>query len=523
MIVDIAAIQNLIEQRRFAAAVNVAREALKSDSQQVELWLLLCLAEQRLHHYVAMREAAEQAALLRPKAVAVTTKLIEAQLLCGQGAAARAKLAELESRAQQDKALLTRLAELYTEAGDHEARLRCTSQALTLATGDHVLLANAAAAETACGNIAAAERNLNLLLTKFPGDCGAYYRRSTLRRQTPINNHVLQLERQLRDHLNTAAEIPLCYALAKEHEDLNQFEQAFDYLARGATQRRKRMAYSVAEDEQVFQAIIEHFDTALLQHVGAVGASDSEPIFVMGLPRSGTTLVDRILSSHSAVTSLGEINDLAYAILRQVHQGVNEPVNKLQLVAASARLDYGRLGRDYLDRIFGYGRSAPMLIDKTPWNFLYVGLIALALPNAHIIHVRRDPMDSCFALYKTLFRGGSPYSYDLNDLARYYLAYDRLMQHWRGVLPDRYFEVSYEQLVQSQSEVTHQLLAYCGLEFEPACLEFYRNETPAATASAAQVREPIHSRSVGNWQHYARQLQPLMNALRAGGVAINPI
>jgi hypothetical protein len=272
------------------------------------------------------------------------------------------------------------------------------------------------------------------------------------------------------------------------------------------------------------RAIIEAFDARRLAPAGRGGAGDGAPIFIVGLPRSGTTLVDRILSSHSQVQSLGEINDLSYALIAQAQRPEDEergPPDRLELIRRSAQLDFAALGSDYLRRVAGYPRDKPRFIDKTPWNFLYLGLIALALPQARIIHLRREPMDSCLALYKTLFRSGSPYSYDLGDLARYYLAYHRLMEHWRRALPGRVLEVDYERLVQSQESATRELLEGCGLAFEPQCLEFHRNSAPAATASAVQVREPIHARSVGIWKDYARWLVPLAAALREGGVAID--
>ena len=170
------------------------------------------------------------------------------------------------------------------------------------------------------------------------------------------------------------------------------------------------------------------------------GPRKRSPFFIIGLPRSGTTLADRILSSHSQVQSLGEINDLSYALLAQAQRAQDAErgaPDRLELIRRSAQLDFAALGSDYLRRTAGYPREKLRYIDKTPWNFLYLGLIALALPDARIIHLRRDPMDSCFALFKTLFRSGSPYSYDLSDLARYYLSYHQMMEHWRRVLPGR--------------------------------------------------------------------------------------
>jgi len=446
-------------------------------------------------------------------------KHVEALLLCGEGARGRAELAALEGQAQQDARLLTALASLYTMAGAHADRLRCARRALLLAPGERALLASAAAAETACGHIREAERHLDELLAADPGDHGAWYRRSVLRRQRSDDNHVSALSAELHSLPPASAGIvPVCYALAKECEDLGRYDEAFAFLQRGASQRRRALSYSVADDEQVMRRIAEAFGAGRFATGAAAGNPDATPIFVMGLPRSGTTLVDRILSSHSAVQSLGEINDLAYAITALAGAAPqDEPGDRFALVGRAARLAPRALGDDYLRRVAGYRRDRPMFIDKTPWNFLYLGLVALALPNARIIHLRRDPMDNCFALYKTLFRDGSPYSYDLGDLARYYLAYHGLMQHWRTVLPGRFLEVDYERVVASQEAATRELLGHCGLPFEARCIEFHRNESPAATASAAQVREPVHARSVGLWRRYERQLEPLAAALRAGG------
>jgi tetratricopeptide (TPR) repeat protein len=517
--------QRHIEAGRLPAARRAALSLLAQQPELTEAWLLLALAEQRLQRHDAMLAAAQQAVRLQPDNVSAALKLIEALLLCGHGAEARSRLAALEQRAQHDAALLTALAGLYTQAGAHQDRLRCAQRALALEPDEPARLASSAAAETACGLIADAEQHLDQLLARQPQDFGSYYRRSILRRQRPDHNHLEAMTRLLaRLPVDAAESVALCYALAKECEDLGRFDESFAYLQRGAATRRRGLSYQVSGDVAAIGAIIGAFDVRCLASVGNVGATDDTAIFVTGLPRSGTTLVDRILSSHSQVQSLGEINDLSYSLIALAQRAEDAdpgPPNRLELIRRSAQLDFAALGDDYLRRVAGYTRDKPRYIDKTPWNFLYLGLIALALPRARIIHLRRAPMDSCLALYKTLFRSGSPYSYDLGDLARYYLAYHRLMAHWRHALPGRILELDYERLVQSQESATRELLDWCGLPFEPQCLEFHRNTAPAATASAAQVREPIHARSIGLWKHYATPLAPLAAMLREGGVAID--
>jgi hypothetical protein len=245
------------------------------------------------------------------------------------------------------------------------------------------------------------------------------------------------------------------------------------------------------------------------------GHAEGRPVFIIGLPRSGTTLVDRILSSHSAVQSRGESSDLGATVMRLA----SPARTKRELVEISARLDPTEIGREFCSRLPKATRTH--IIDKTPVNYLYAALIAKGLPAARLIHVRRHPMDACYAMYKTLFRMAYPFSYSLDDLAQYYIAYDGLMAHWRALLGSRLIEVEYEDLVAHQEVATRRLLEQCGWAWEAGCLEFHRNETPSLTASAAQVRQPIYSSSVGLWRRYLKELEPLATRLRGAGIAID--
>jgi tetratricopeptide (TPR) repeat protein len=422
----------------------------------------------------------------------------------------------LATAAGAQPALLQELGLRYTLLGlFHEAE-RCYATALALRPGDPSCLYNHATTLIALGRMDAAEAALDQVIEQAPEDGDAWYNRSTLRRQTPERNHVASIEARLRQvHDTDSALVPLWYALAREQEDLGEHAAAFAALRRGADARRQRLQYRVEDDLDTMRLIAGTFDAGFFARQHA-GHDDARPLFVVGLPRSGTTLVERTLASHPAISSRGESADLAQAVVRLA----SPASGKAELVQRSARMDFAALGRAYcgtLPPATGHAR----VVDKTPGNFLYLGLVAAALPQARIVHLRRNPMDACHAMYKTLFRMAYPFSYDLDDLGRYWLGYSELMAHWRRVLPaDRFIEVDYEELVADHEGVSRRLVAHAGLDWDSACLAFDRNPEPTLTASAAQVRQPVYRSSVGLWRQYERELAPLRRRLEAAGVVI---
>jgi tetratricopeptide (TPR) repeat protein len=441
----------------------------------------------------------------------------EARLYDGDVAGALSMLRQVEQLSARSPVRLSAIAERYIQCGQHEHAVSCYQLAVDLRPDDPDLLYNLAASRVALGEMDQANELFHRVIRLNPKDYGAWLNRSLLEKQTPEQNHVEQLK-YVKAHLQStdSGHVAVCFALAKELEDLERYDESFAFLQEGASRRRNLLQYDVAEDEATLAQIAESFPASLLQQVPGepLGA---QAVFVMGLPRSGTTLVDRIISSHSQAESLGEINSLAFSVMRSA----GAAQGKTDLIRKSATMDFTELGRNYCQALSGFGKSADLLIDKTPLNFLYLGLIHLALPKAKVIHLKRHPVDSCFAMYKTLFRAGYPFSYSLQDVGRYYIAYNRLMDHWRRVLPGRFLEVDYEQLVTHQEEETRRILDYLGLPWETACLDFHQNPSPSATASAAQVRQPMYSSSVGRWQCYQRQLAPFVQKLREHGIVVD--
>jgi len=354
-----------------------------------------------------------------------------------------------------------------------------------------------------------------------PHDYDSYLLRSDVATQTGASNHVDELSALLDGSVSDwRGEMKLCFALAKELEDLCDFSRSFQYLERGATLRRRHMTYDVATDEQAIQNIRNAFTDSHFSSIQS-GTSTDKPIFIVGLPRTGTTLVERILSSHSEVESLGELNDFALELTASVKARVS-PSDRSEFISASAHINFDELGRGYLQRVSQRRSGQGCFIDKLPLNYLYCGLIHKALPSAKIIHVTRHPLDACYAMYKRLFRDAYPMSYDLEDLARYYLSYQRLMSHWYALMPGMIHSLSYESLVRDLEGETRRLLSFCELNFEASCLDFHRNPVASTTASASQIREPIYSSSVGKWKHYSNELTLLVRLLEEGGIVIDP-
>ena len=413
----------------------------------------------------------------------------------------------------------TELGGLWSKVMDYAAAERCYSRALESNPRQAALWFNRAAVRVFLGQLEGAETDYDQAIALDPQDAQAYLNRSELRRQTPERNHIAELEHALlRCAQRWRQEVPLRYALAKEYEDLGEYRSSWQQLSAGSTLRRRHLAYDPRDDLATVEWLRDAFPAGI--RATSTGADSREPIFIVGMPRTGSTLVDRILGSHPLVNSAGELPDFGAAVVAEVQRRPGLNVPRRQLIAASAQLDFKALGEEYLRRTRPRTGQTPFFTDKLPLNYLYLGLIARALPQARIVHVTRGPMATCYGMYKVLFNQGYPFSYDLIELADHYLAYRRLMAHWLTVLPGRIIEVAYEELVADQATQTRRLLDALELPWDERCLQFDRNVAPVATASAAQVRQPLHGRAVALWRHYAPDLAPLAARLRSGGIAI---
>jgi tetratricopeptide (TPR) repeat protein len=326
------------------------------------------------------------------------------------------------------------------------------------------------------------------------------------------------LEQMLDDPaLDDDAQLHLCHALAKQFEDEGRYEDAFRLLERGKRRKAANLGYEFETDAKLFAAA-EQLPAAVAS-APVNGCGSQEPIFIVGMPRTGTTLVERILSSHPSVFSAGELTNFGLVLKRATATPSNRVLDP-ETLAAGPRCDLAAVGEAYVESTRPRTGHTPRFIDKMPLNFFYVPLIQRALPNARIICLRRNPLDACLSNYRQLFATSFSYynyAYDLLDTGRYYAAFDRLSARWRATTPG-YLEVRYEDVVEHTEREARRLVEFCGLPWDARCLAFEENAAPVATASSVQVRQPIYRTSLERWRRYERELAPLRALLAEAGV-----
>jgi tetratricopeptide (TPR) repeat protein len=414
---------------------------------------------------------------------------------------------------------LVQLGDLFIVLEDFAKALEAYDEAVRREPDNLRYLANRAALRRFMGHLEEAERDYDRIIESDPGECEAWLSRTELRKQDAHRNHIAALTSRLGKGFSSwSAEIPIRYALAREYEDVGDYSDSWQHLTAGAALRRRHLQYDLKTDLDTVEWICESFP-----HAGSreQGCSSKEPIFIVGMPRTGTTLLERILAGHPQVFAAGELTHLPLALVAAVQRKAGRSrLSRRELVAASADLDYQALGEDYLARTRPRTGHVPRFVDKMPLNYLYCGIIHRALPNARILHMTRHPLATCYAVFKTLFNQAYPFSYDLEELTAYYLSYRKLMAHWHRLLPGAILEVSYEQLVCAPEGESQRVFDFCGLSWDRSYLHVEKVAAPSTTASAAQVRRPIYRDSLELWRHYERELETVARRLAAGGVQL---
>jgi len=391
----------------------------------------------------------------------------------------------------------------------HDEAIAAYESALAARPDNAAAASNLGTALRELGRLDEARRAFERAVALAPREAGFHLNLAEMKRFTPDDPQLPALATLEQDMsaLPRQAQVELCFALAKARADLGHHADAFRHLQSGNALKRAEIAYDEAASLALIERIEAAFTPELMRGKAGLGESSGLPIFIIGMPRSGTSLVEQILASHPEVFGAGELTDFT-ALASDAVADFPEHVPAMDGKALRA------LGARYLARLAARAPQAQRITDKLPANFLFTGLIHLALPQARIIHLRRDPLDTCWSCFATLFTAGQPFAYELGELGRYWRAYDGLMAHWRAVLPEgAMLEVAYEELVADLPRAARRIVAYCGVGWDDACLAFHRTERTVRTASAAQVRQPIYRSSLGRWRDYTAELGPLFEAL----------
>ena len=416
------------------------------------------------------------------------------------------------------------VAALMSMQGEQERAGRLLDRAMAVIGPHPAHLYNRSQIRLYAGRLEEAERDLREALAREPHMSRAHWALSKLP-AGPRSAADAEAAARLLDRVAPGSqdEAYLGHALFNQYDRAGDRERAWPALLRGARAKRALLDYRPEASERLFAALQAAFPAGAADgaaNAAEDGAGDAPtPVFIVGMHRSGTTLLERMLGNHSRVTEGGELYDFPAQLRLALGRHFNGPT-AVEVAERAAALDYADIGAGYLRQVAWRAQGRPVLVDKLPSNFLNVGFILRALPRARIVHMQRAPMDTCFSNFKELFGASAcAYSYDFAELAGWYAGYRRLMAHWREAFPGAVLDVPYEALARDPEGQGRRVLAFCGLDWEDACLDAAGNARPVNTASSAQVREPIHQRGIGAWRKYEAGLQPLCDQLLARGVA----
>lgn len=450
-------------------------------------------------------------------------QLAKSLVITNDHVSARQVADEAVALAPDSPLLLDTLGVIYSRIGLHGKAVPLFKQAVAIVqakgTTKPDYYFNLGSACKFTGDFDGASQAFESVLALDPDYCKAHNAIASLGGISAEHNHLGRLTPLMETVASADDKLQLGHALAREYESLGHFDLAYSFLRRGKSAKLAELGYEFDQDKQVFDSLKALFSNSTQPFLP--GHDSREPIFVVGMPRTGTTLVERILSGHSKVSTAGELQHFGL-ILKEMTRTTSNKVIDSETIEAASFLDFAALGKAYINSTRCLTGERQHFVDKMPLNVLYAGFIIKALPNAKIICLDRHPLDTCVSNFRQLFAVNYSYynyAYDLNTTAKYYLQFRELMQFWQQQFPENFHVVNYEQLVNEPETQAKQLLTFCDLPWEPDCLGIENNPQPVATASAVQVRSPINNKSVGNWRKYDNQLDGAKSILGQAGVA----
>ncbi len=502
--------QRYLSQGQIDAARGALESLVKDDPGHTEAQLFLggiAWEEDRIRD--ATRHALD-AARHPPDDETLICDIIAALLQAGEVIAVETLLEHPLLARTTSIPVLLHLASFRSRLGEHAAALALYERAKSAGADDAEFRFSRGMQLAFNGRLDDAREELESCLRMPAAPGRAAFELARLRKQTPDNNHLAYLAQRISTLTPRSEDFSaLQFARYKELEDLGRYDEAWEALAQGNALMYARLRHDPAQAGRLFHALTAICTPQFLQPANVVHEGP-QPIFIIGMPRSGTTLLDRILGNHSEVTSAGELDDFALQLRWAAnHRSTLDEVVLQRL----ATIDYAELGGRYLAQSQWRARGRRFYTDKLPRNWMVAGLIRRALPQARILHLVRDPMDVCFSNFRVMFAEAFAHIYDLDALAAHYLQYRHVLAHWHAAMPGQILDVPYDELVRDPENMTRKVLQFCGLEWEPGCIDLTRNTRAVATLSAAQVRDRIHTRAFEEWRPYERHLTGLKEGL----------
>ncbi|MCX7042717.1 MAG: sulfotransferase [Gammaproteobacteria bacterium] len=481
-------------------------------------WLGRIGASLKSGQYRDAQAMAVAAAALRPGTPMELVELARRLLYFNLSGAMRGVAKRLLERPLSNAAAEADVAAMLSMMGDQDQASRLLDRAMVVLGPHPAHLYNRSQMHLYAGRLAQSEADLRLCLAMEPGMAKAHWALSKLPAGANGTGDI-QAARLTLSRVPPASqdEAFLRFALFNQLDRIGEHDQAWDELVHGCRAKRALLRYSPDDSSRLFEALRKVFPLSAAPPPTTGIGQGPTPIFIVGMHRSGTTLLERMVGNHSQVSEGGELYDFPAQLRLAVGRHFGGPLDVAVVEQANA-LDLASIGSRYLEQVQWRANGQPFLIDKLPSNFLNAGFIRHALPQARVIHMQRDPMDTCFSNLKELFSNACAYSYDTDELADYYAGYRSTMQHWREAAPGFVLDVRYEDLARDPAGQCRRILQFCGLPWEDGCLDVGGNQRAVNTASSAQVREPLHQRGIGAWRRYEPQLQGLRARLATHGI-----
>jgi tetratricopeptide (TPR) repeat protein len=510
------AVTDLLSEGKIVKAENLCRKFLQHAPENVEAMRLLAEIGQRLGALDEAEFLLESAVLFEPNNDKVRIDYIQVLRKRQRFSLALNEAKKLLDQAPNNPQFQSVYAIELMQTGDYDTALEYFDKVLTILPNDAITLTSRGHALKTLGQYQQAVEAYQTALASRPQHGEAYYSLSNLKTYKFSDAEIaLMLQQEKNLEHSMMERVHVYFALGKAYEDRKEYSKSFEYYELGNSLKRNSSGYDADKMSAELMAQRNNCTPALFTAHRGRGCSAPDPIFIVGLPRSGSTMLEQILSSHSQVDGTLELPNILSMAQKLRKQGKTEdehgyPQNLAQLSSDELKT----MGEKFITDTEIHRQGAAFFIDKMPNNFRHIGLIKLILPNAKIIDARRHPMACCFSNYKQLFAEGQEFSYDLNDIAQYYKDYVELMAHWDTVLPGQVLRVNYEQVVDDLETQVRRLLEFCGLPFESACLSFHETKRSVRTASSEQVRQPIYRSGLEQWSNYGAELTGLQQQLQ---------